>query len=454
MEIKDRIKANIISYELIERGDTVIVGASGGPDSQFLSYILASLKDELGFDLVLAHLNHLHRKEAKADEDLVRKTAKKLGLEFFVRSRSMDDYAKKLGTSSEDAGRRLRYEFFRELGKSFKSPKIAVAHTRDDQAETILMRIIRGTGLDGLRAMDYKNKDIIRPILNIKKEDLIAYLEQNKIPYAVDHTNFESDYTRNKIRLDIIPEIEKINPGFIDQAFRLTEIAKDDLGVLDSYIENIFSKLALVKDRGIYFKRKDFEDLDEGVLKRLLRKSIEVLKGELRDMSKENIDDFVAIRDLDTGKVLIKDDLILRKSYDYYALSLYEEFEPDQGTYELKSEDEISLNGYRLKTSIVGDRTFTRDNNIAYLDYEKLSLPLKIRTRKNGDRFTPLGRESEVKLKDFFQKQKIDRLKRDLIPLVLSGEKIVYIPGLRISDDFKVESTSKKILKIEVYNEN
>ncbi|WP_311492632.1 tRNA lysidine(34) synthetase TilS, partial [uncultured Anaerococcus sp.] len=202
MKMEDRVYKTLVENELISRGDTVIVGASGGPDSQFLIHILNQFKDNLGFDLVLAHLNHLHRKEAGLDEDLVRSTAERLGLKFYSRSKSMDEYARKLKTSAEDAGRRLRYEFFEDLAQKFPSSKIAVAHNMDDQAETVLMRIIRGTGLDGLRAMDYKNGKLIRPILNIKKSEILSYLDEKGIAYAIDSTNFENDYTRNKLRLD------------------------------------------------------------------------------------------------------------------------------------------------------------------------------------------------------------------------------------------------------------
>ena len=161
MKMEDRIYKTLVEHELINKGDTVIVGASGGPDSQFLIYILDKFRKELGFEMILAHLNHLHRKEANKDEDLVRKTAEKLGIEFFSRSRSMDDLANEEKISPEDAGRRLRYEFFNDLAKKYPTSKIAVAHNKDDQAETVLMRMIRGTGLDGLRAMDYKTGNII-----------------------------------------------------------------------------------------------------------------------------------------------------------------------------------------------------------------------------------------------------------------------------------------------------
>ena len=454
MQMEDRILKSIENYKLIENGDTIIVGASGGPDSQFMIYMLNSLKSQIDFEIILAHLNHLHRKEARNDENLVRKTAEELNLKFFTRARSMDDYAKKLKLSSEDAGRRLRYEFFNDLAKEYKNPKIAVAHNKDDQAETVLMRIIRGTGLDGLKAMDYKSGNIIRPILDIKKSEIIAYIDFKKIPYAIDHTNFENDYTRNKIRLDIIPKLEEINPRVVDQIYSLSELAKDDLEVLDGVIGDKFAELSDIKKDKIIFDKAKFDKTDPAILRRIIRKAIETLNGEIKDISRENIDEFLTIRDLGTGKKIIKDRLRLRKSYDSYILEIKKTKDKFEEEIYLEDVDLINFDGLYIKTSIINSKKYEKSKNIGYFDYYKLTFPLKVRTRKNGDRFTPLGHRSEKKLKDFFMDQKVDREKRDEIPLIMSNDKIIWLTGLRISNDFKVTESTKKILKIEVCDEN
>lgn len=454
MQMEDRILRSIEKHKLIKKADTIIVGASGGPDSQFMIYILNSLKSQIDFEIILAHLNHLHRKEARNDENLVRKTAEELNLKFFTRARSMDDYAREHKISSEDAGRRLRYEFFNELAKEYKNSKIAVAHNKDDQAETVLMRIIRGTGLDGLRAMDYKSGNIIRPILDIKKSEILAFLDSKNIAYAIDHTNFENDYTRNKIRLDIIPKLEDINPRVIDQIYNLSELAKDDLEILDEVIDDKFTDLAEIKKDRITFDKAKFDKTDSAILRRIIRKAIETLNGEIKDISKENIDEYLTIRDLDNGKKIIKDRLRLRKSYDSYIL----EMEKTKGKFNdelyLKDLDLINFDGLYIKTSIINSNKYEKSRNIGYFDYDKLKFPLKVRTRKNGDRFTPLGHKSEKKLKDFFIDQKVDREKRDDIPLIISNDKIIWLIGLRISDNFKVTESTKRILKIEVCDEN
>lgn len=454
MKMEDRIYKTLVENELINKGDTVIVGASGGPDSQFMIYILNKFRKVLGFDLVLAHLNHLHRDQADKDEDLVRKTAEKLGLEFYSRSRSMDDLAKELKISPEDAGRRLRYEFFNDLAKKYPTSKIAVAHNKDDQAETVLMRIIRGTGLDGLRAMDYRTGNIIRPILDIKKSQILEYLDKNNIPYAIDHTNFENDYTRNKIRLDIIPIIEEINPNVIDSIFSLSTLAKDDLKIIDKVVDDKFKEMAKISQGEISFDKEKFDKEDSALLRRILRKAVEILKGHIKDLSKDNLDDFLKIRELDTGKVLIKDDLSLRKSYDSYILEKNTDEEKNQTELSLADNETIFYNGFYIKTSIINSDKYKKDKNVGYFDYDLLDFPLKLRTRRPGDRFVPLGHKSQKKLKDFLSDQKIDRKRRDELPLILSKDKIIWLAPLRMSDEFKVTGATKKILKIEVYDEN
>ena len=453
MKMEDRFLKTIRRHKLIEKGDTIIVGASGGPDSQFLIYMLESIKKEIDFDIVLAHLNHLHRKEAANDENLVRDTAQSLDLKFFSEAKSMDELAKKEKISSEDAGRRLRYDFFNRLAEKFPSSKIAVAHNKDDQAETILMRIIRGTGLDGLKAMDYRSGNIIRPILDVKKKDILKYLDNKKIPYAIDHTNFEADYTRNKIRLEVIPVLEKINPKFIDQAFRLSDLAKDDLIIIDETIGQIFNKISEKSSRAIKFNKVEFEKLKKPYQNRLLRLAIDKLKGSIKDISKDNIDEFLSLIGLDNGKEIIKDDLRFRKSYDYYILEEAGEIK-NESVYDLYAEDVIDFDGKILKSSIINSKTYTRDRSKAYFDYDKLKFPLKVRTRRNGDKFIPLGSKSEKKLKDFFIDQKIDRLERDRIPIILSDDKIIWLTNLRMSEEFKVTDLTSKILQIEVYDEN
>ena len=456
MTIIDKFKETVKNHRLINDGDTIIVGASGGPDSQFLIYMLKNLSEEIDFKIILAHLNHLHRKQASEDENLVVKTADALNLDYKLRQRSMDDLARKLKISPEDAGRRLRYEFFNELAAKYPKAKIAVAHTKDDQAETVLMRIIRGTGLDGIRAMDYKNENIIRPILDIRKSELLAFLDSKGICYAIDHTNFESDYTRNKIRLDILPKIRELNPNITDQLFRLAELARDDLRIIEQKIDDLYENFVDIKGDGLYFDKNVFEKQSKPIQQRLLRRAILDLKGELKDISKENIDDFLKLIKLSNGKKIIKADIIFEKTYKNYRLGFAKKEKMKDELAFVGENQSINFNGIKIKTSIIKVSQYRKAKNklVGNFDYDKLNFPLKVRYRQKGDTFIPLGLGKSKKLKDFFTDQKIDRDKRDYIPLILSDDKIVWICGQRMSDEFKVEKDTKKILNIEVDYEN
>lgn len=456
MTIINKVRETIRANGLIEEGDTIIVGASGGPDSQFLIYALMELRKEMDFTIILAHLNHLHRKEANFDESLVEETAEKFALSFRKKAASMDAYAKKYGISSEDAGRRLRYEFFREIQKEYPKSKIAIAHNLDDQAETVLMRIIRGTGVEGLRAMDYRNGDIIRPILDIKKAMILDYLNSEQIPYAIDKTNFTTDYTRNKLRLDIIPEIEKINPNFKESLVKLSEIATDEISISDSYIKNIYEDIIIQRKIDfVSFDKEAFESQDKAIQSRLIRCAIGEIKKEIRDISKENIDNFLSLVDLANGKSIIKDDLVFLKSYKFYKMSLRkEDSQKKTGELTINIGEELSFGGKRIKISSVSDFQKKHGKNIEYFDRDKLTFPLSVRFRKNGDKFKPIGLGHRKKIKDFFIDMKVDKEKREKIPLILSENDIIWVTSFRSSEDYKLDPSTRNIIKIEVYDED
>lgn len=451
MTILTRFKDNI--NNLIENDDTIIVGASGGPDSQFLICLLNQIKEEYKLNIILAHLNHLHRKEAINDENLVIETGKKLKLDVRVKRASMDDFAREKKISAEDAGRRLRYEFFREISKEFDQAKIAVAHNKDDQAETVLMRMVRGTGLDGLAGMDFRSDDIIRPILTFEKKEILAYLNENMIPYALDQSNFSNDYTRNYIRNEIIPRMEEINPRLKDSIFSLSDLVKNDLEIIDDNIKNLSKDVikSTSKDQ-ISFDKGVFESLSYPYQARILRSAIEDLNGSTKDFSKSNISDFINLTNLSNGKKIIKDDLEFSKSYKSYDLrKIKHNLSSDEKIF-LSLGEEKSFNGYMISAELV-DKVGDKAKTIGYFDYDKLSFPLEIRTRKNGDKFNPLGFGHSKKLKDFFIDEKIDKIDRDRIPLIISDGTIIWIVSHRLAEDAKVDQNSKNIVKIEVTND-
>lgn len=454
-KIINKFKSTIEKNNLIEKNDTIIVGASGGPDSQFLIYLLNEVKDYYKINIVLAHLNHLHRLDASEDEKLVEKTGEKLGFKTFIDHKSMDDYAKKEKISAENAGRILRYDFFRSIKNKYKNAKIAVAHNKDDQAETVLMRIIRGSGLDGLRAMDYKNKDIIRPIMDFTKSEILEFLDEEKISYHIDYTNLETDYTRNKIRLEIIPEIEKINPNFKNSLVSLSEIAKSDYKILRKVEDEKLEKILIKKDTNhISFDKNEFEDISDALKARLIRRAIEFLYGNINDFSKTNIDDFIKIRSLENGKKIIKDDLIFEKNYRTYDFYIKRKtLEKNLKETYMNLNDNKIFGNYKFETALVSYdfyKNSSKKNRVFYSLENLDDISIKIRYRVNGDYFTAMKNGKRKKLKDFFIDEKIDRKDRDKIPLLFINNKLAWIVGKRRSEDFKVKYEDTNILMVSV----
>ncbi|NVF10970.1 tRNA lysidine(34) synthetase TilS [Anaerococcus sp. AGMB00486] len=448
--IINRFLQTIRRENLINKNDTIIVGASGGPDSQFLIYLLNEIKKDYELEIILAHLNHLHRKDAYKDEELVKKTSEDLGLKFYSDHKSMDEYAKEKSLSSEEAGRVLRYKFFERIRKKVSGNKIAIAHNMDDQAETVLMRIIRGTGIEGLRAMDYKNEFIIRPIMDFSKSEIVGYLNEEKIPYHIDYTNLEIDYTRNKIRLDIIPEIEKINPNFKNSLISLSNLAKSDVDILRDIEDKKLNEIIVKKDKNfISFDKKSFESLDKGLRNRILRRSISHINGNINNFSKKNLDDFSQITRLDLGKKIIKNDLIIYKNYKTYDLYKNTYYNKEEGLIFLNIGDIKEFSSYKISLHLVNKEDFKSINKkgSVFFDYELVNLPIKIRSRRSGDSFNFYNNKKK-KLKDFFIDEKIDKNMRDKIPLVFINDKLVWIVGLRRSDDYKITHKTKKILMI------
>lgn len=450
--IISRFLQTIKRENLIEKGDTIIVGASGGPDSQFLIFLLNEIKKDYNLKIILAHLNHLHREDAYKDEKLVKNTAKKLNLSYFVEHKSMDDYAKKFSLSKEEAGRKLRYKFFYRLKEKNKNAKIAIAHNMDDQAETVLMRIIRGVGLDGLRAMEYKNKSVIRPILDFSKSEILKALAYFDISYNIDSTNLQTDYTRNKLRLDVIPELEKINPNLKKSLVNLSDIAKNDYLILKNVEDKTLHKIIINKEENfLSFDKTSFENLENPLKNRIIRRAISYIKGNINDFSKANIEDFSHITSLCVGKKIEKDDLVFYKNYKSYDLYKKKSCIKKVDSTKLYANDEAIFSSYKIRTKIIDRNEFNSidKKGAVFFDYSKVSFPIQIRTRKNGDFFN-FHKGKVKKLKNFFIDEKVDKNIRDFIPLIFINSKLTWIVGYRRSDDYKIADNTSEILMISV----
>ncbi|NMB28017.1 MAG: tRNA lysidine(34) synthetase TilS [Tissierellia bacterium] len=460
--MEDRVLKTIKKYNLIQEGEEIVIGLSGGPDSMALLYVLLDIREEIDFNIHIAHVNHgIRGKDALADEKFVEKLAKKINLPYYSKTVNMDKYAKEQGISSEEAGRKLRYGFFREILFKLGGGKIAVAHNKNDQAETLIMRFFRGTGIDGLKGMEYKNGDIIRPILGIERKEIEKYLLDRNIESRIDKTNLEPIYNRNKIRLELIPYIEKnYNPNIINTLWRTSNIASTDSDFLEEYTQKTYAKLVKKKARhSIILNRSLFLKEHKSIQQRIIRNSILDVKGNLQGFTEKHISYILKLfLEGITGKRIdLIDDIIAKTSYEDLIIEKKKETNNKDFLYKLNIEEPIDVDefGYEIKAIVLPFEKVNinkKDRFVKYFDYDKIKGGLYIRNRKDGDRFIPYGMEGSKKIKDYFIDEKIPKGERDRIPLVTDDENILWIVGYRSSDLYKITDNTKNILMVSAIN--
>ncbi len=300
---KDDILNTITKYNLIQNGDKVVVGLSGGPDSISLINVLNEIREDksipLDFDLVAAHINHNIREEAKEDEDFVVNYCNKKSIEVYVLSIDIQKKAKDEKKGTEETGRNVRYNFFEEILIKTNANKIATAHTANDNAETVLMNMMRGsgtTGLKGIRPM--RDNKFIRPLIETTREEIEKYCEEYTLNPRIDKTNFENDYTRNKVRNLLIPLIKKeFNPNIIMTINRLSDIANEENEYLDNLTRQKYSDILIQESVGkqIVLDLKAFNNQDLVIKKRLILHTINVLQGNAQSIGKVHIDDIIKL---------------------------------------------------------------------------------------------------------------------------------------------------------------
>lgn len=297
--MKEKVLETIKKYNLIENGDKIVIGVSGGPDSITLLNMLLEIKKEktINFDMVVCHVNHMIREEAIQDEEYVSKFCKKYNIEFFSKRIKIEEKAKQEKIGTEEAGRNARYEFFNEILEKTNSNKIATAHTANDNAETVLMNIIRGSGTAGLKGIEAKRDNLIRPLIECSRDEIEDYCKKNKLNPKIDKTNFENIYTRNKIRNMLIPYIkENFNPNIIEGLNRLSDLSKQENEYLETVTAKIYKDILIEEqDNQIILDLNKF-NLQELVIKsRLVLYTINILFGTRSGIEKKHIEDIIKL---------------------------------------------------------------------------------------------------------------------------------------------------------------
>jgi len=458
--MKEKVLKAIKEHNLIERGDNILIGVSGGADSIALLYVLLEIREEIDFNIFVAHVNHgVRGEEALEDEKYVEHTAKKLGLPYYLKRVNMDEYARTRKISSEEAGRELRYGFFREILSKIGGGKIAVAHNKNDQAETLLLRFFRGTGLDGLKGMDYRNGDIIRPILGIEREEIEKYLQDRDIEYKTDRTNLEPIYSRNRIRLEVLPYIQEYyNPNIVDTLWRTSRLMSIDDGFLDEYSNKVYNKIVRKKDEfSIILDGKIFRRQHRSIQNRIIRNCIFELNGNLMGITMKHIEDVITLfLERGTGKsVTLINNLVAKTSYDDFIIEKPNKKETKGSIHKLiiNGSTYIDELGYEFKTEVKPIDNMVIDNSDRYkkyFDFDKISGSIYVRNRRDGDKFVPFGMEGSKKVKDYFIDEKIPRDERDRIPIIADDKNIIWIVGYRTSQLYRITENTKNVIMIQL----
>lgn len=456
-----KVMSYIKDNNLIKSGDKVLVALSGGPDSVCLLNILYNLKAELNIEVGAAHLNHLLRdKDAFEDEEYVKTLCKSLDIPCFVKRVDINKYSKDKKMSSEMAGRDARYNFFDDIVKDEGYTKIATAHNANDQAETILFRLMRGSGIEGLCGIKVRRDKIIRPILCLSRKEVEEYIEINNLKPRIDKTNFEKIYNRNKIRLDMIPYIkENFNEDIIQTLNRMSVLLQKDNEFIENSARSFYEKHC-IEQSDYFIIKKEMFDNKEAVVTRVIRYALTNFSKTHYDFEMKHIYEICNLAKNNSGKAIdlpnkiyaenIYGDIYIKERININNIDVKQEIVVNKNEINGKK---IFFDNENIEFSLLKNDSnldLNQNNLIKYFDFDKINDSISLRKRKNGDKIIPLGMKGSKKIKDLFIDMKVPKEERDCIPLLCFDENISWIVGIRVSEEYKITNKTKNILRVIV----
>lgn len=444
-------------HHMIENGDCVLVALSGGADSVCLLDALCKLRETLKIKVAAAHLNHMIRgREADSDEAYAAELCTRLGISFYAERIDVPQLAKERGISEELAGRYARYDFFEKICSAYGYNKVATAHNKNDRAETVLMRVLRGTGIDGLCSIKYKRENIIRPLLDVTRTDIEDYCRENSLDFCTDSTNLASEYTRNKIRNELIPILEKnFNPSITDSLCTLADNSAEDSEFLNGYASRLYSRInsPLPKRKPTVLDIKSLKMIGESIQTRLIRIAIEEVMGSSYNTERTHIEAIRSLLDKETGaRANLPKNLTVSVKYGWLEFVNRDDNQeqcPDKPfCFEIEIENEERLAVYDI-TFQVTNEILPPQKNQMIIDYDALcGQRLFVRNRRDGDRINIFKDGKTKKLKNYWIDKKVPREERDKIPLLCTEDEVVAIIGDRVAEKYKIKDSTKRRLVI------
>ena len=455
-----KVLKTIEKYKLIDKKDRVVAALSGGPDSTALLVALTQIAKQLCFDIIVAHYNHgLRGTNSDEDEKYSQKLAKKMGLIFV--SGKMDPKLRQKGVSPEDFYRQQRYQFLNNVAEDYNAQKIALGHNIQDQAETVLLNLLRGSGLEGLRGiLPIREGKFIRPLIEVSRSEIIDFLSAAEISYCQDSSNESDIYLRNKIRLKLIPYLkEKFNPAIVKNLAQMAEILRqDDDFIRNSVQEALESTYIQNQPDGISLNIEYVKGLAPAIRSRLFKEILEIMIPEKNGFSFSNIKALEKLAQTkESGKRLsLPLGIEAKREYDKLILTR-DNASLSQVDYGYPVNIPGIIHVKETNRTISIEKTFRdkmdlQSKNKVYLDLDKIQQPIILRNRRDGDRFQPLGMKGRQKIKSLFINQKISRDKRNEVMLLVGQDSVIWIENMHLSDRVKISPQTINILVLEIMN--
>lgn len=461
--IEKKVYKFIKENGLIDFKEHVIVGISGGADSTCLLCVLSRLSKELNLRLTAIHINHMIRgDEALRDENHAIDFCNKLDIDIIVERIDVIKLAKEKKISEEEAGRLARYNTFYRYQKELGADKIAVAHNKNDSVETVLMNIIRGSGLEGLKGIDAKRGVIVRPILILTRDEIECYCRQEGLDYVIDSTNKETIYTRNKVRLKLLKDIDDMfGIDIVSKVDRMSQLVRDDNDFIERKVDEALAKCVVNKSEdNILLNVENLRVLHKSMQRRVLRRVLININKVIDRIEYKHIEDMLKLVHVNKTGLWLNLPKGIRVYKDYGILEVYKEKEREcvvepEVDIDISGESEyIRVNDewiLRVEVLDITDKVESGDAYTRYFDYDiLLGKDLRLRKRRNGDKFKPFNFSGTKKLGKYFIDKKISKQKRDSMYLLAKGNDIIWIIGDNVSDKFKITKKSKKIVRFSL----
>ena len=475
MNILKKVYLTLEGYDLIRKGEKVLCAVSGGADSVAMLHILRELNEvqQLDWKIEVAHVNHqLRGKASDEDEEFVRNLCAKHSIPFHSERVDVKALQEAERRTAEEAGRVLRYQYLERKSVELGAQKIALAHNLDDQAETILHRILRGTGLRGLKGMApirviSKKHDLfaIRPLIELERYEIEGYLRERGIAYKTDLSNFDGVHTRNRIRHKLLPMIEsEFNPRVKMALVKLGQTAGSFYLLLREIANEVYENTKMISNEGeVCLSVEEFAKLPPAIQTLIIDRAVKTVLGRVPQLNFEHYLEIISLCGEHGYQKAIRLPRGLEARREGYVLKIAKPQAPPPplrlqnrkirvpGKTVLKKLN-LEIDTLVEEGKIVGLKEYIRNKDYTeeIIDFEKLQGPLTVRLRKGGDHFIPLGSRGSTKLKKFFIDNKVPKAVRDRVPIVTDGQRIVWVVGYRIGDEVKITDGTRKVLKLKV----